>query len=71
MQRDYIKDFYGRVIGTIETYSNGDKRIKDFYGRLKGSYLKKQNITKDFYGRYVGNGDQLMSLLNKDYTKNV
>lgn len=64
MESEYIKDFYGRVIGTVETYSNGDKRIKDFYGRLKGEYKAKDNITKDFYGRVIGSGDQLMRLLD-------
>ncbi len=64
MESEYIKDFYGRVIGTIETYPNGDKRIKDFYGRLKGQYLAKDNVTKDFYGRIIGSGDQLMRLLD-------
>lgn len=65
--KENIKDFYGRVIGTIETKSNGDKIIKDFYGRVKGTYIKKYDLTKDFYGRPIGNGDQLMSLLYKDY----
>lgn len=65
MKKENIKDFYGRVIGTIETKSNGDKIIKDFYGRLKGTYIKNRNITKDFYGRVIGNGDQLISLLYK------
>lgn len=64
MESEYIKDFYGRVIGIIETYPNGDKRIKDFYGRLKGLYFAKDNVTKDFYGRVIGNGDQLMRLLD-------
>lgn len=65
MKKENIKDFYGRVIGTIEIKSNGDKIIKDFYGRLKGTYIKNRNITKDFYGRVIGNGDQLISLLYK------
>ena len=29
-----IKDFYGRVIGTVGEENNGDKTIKDFYGRV-------------------------------------
>lgn len=66
MSKEYIKDFYGRVIGTLETKSNGDKTIKDFYGRLKGTYLKNKNVTKDFYGRVIGNGDQLTSLLDPE-----
>ena len=33
-----IKDFYGRVIGTVVEENNGDKTIKDFYGRPLGYY---------------------------------
>ena len=58
-----LKDFYGRVIGTIEEDSRGNKTIKDFYGRVQGKYDKNLNITKDFYGRVVGKGDLLTSLL--------
>ena len=58
--KENIKDFYGRVIGTIITKPNGDKVIKDFYGRVKGTYIKKSNYTKDFYGRVVGEGDTLL-----------
>ena len=32
-----IKDFYGRVIGTVVEENNGDKTIKDFYGRVVAS----------------------------------
>ena len=61
--KENIKDFYGRVIGTIITKPNGDKVIKDFYGRVKGTYIKRSNYTKDFYGRVVGEGDILTTLL--------
>lgn len=60
-----LKDFYGRVIGTIEEDSKGNKIIKDFYGRVQGKYDKNLNITKDFYGRVVGQGDLLTSLLSE------
>lgn len=63
--KEIIKDFYGRAIGTIITKPNGDKVIKDFYGRVKGTYIKRSNYTKDFYGRVVGKGDLLASLLYK------
>jgi hypothetical protein len=63
MQREHIKDWTGKIIGTLETKNNGDKVIKDFYGRIKGTYVKKLDMTKDFYGRPVGKGDQLISLL--------
>lgn len=48
-----IKDFYGRVIGTVVEENNGDKTIKDFYGRPLGYYKKGRNVTTDFYGRVV------------------
>ena len=64
MTREHIKDWTGKVIGTLETKPNGDKTIKDFYGRVKGTYIKSLNMTKDFYGRPVGKGDQLMRLLS-------
>lgn len=63
--KEHIKDFYGRVIGTIITKPNGDRVLKDFYGRVKGTYIKKTNFTKDFYGRVVGKGDMLTSLLTR------
>ena len=61
--KETLKDFYGRIIGTIETAPNGDRTIKDFYGRILGKYEKARNVTKDFYGRIIGTGDLLTTLL--------
>lgn len=61
-----IKDFYGRVIGTVVEESNGDKTIKDFYGRPLRYYKKSRDVTTDFYGRVVASGDQLAMLLNAE-----
>lgn len=59
-----LRDFYGRVIGYIETDSiTGDKIGRDFYRRVVGYYDKKLNITRDFYKRTVGHGDILSSLI--------
>jgi hypothetical protein len=64
-QETKLKDFYGRVIGIVETDpSTGNKRLKDFYGRVLGNYEARFDLTKDFYGRVVGKGDILTSLLN-------
>lgn len=59
----YIKDFYHRIIGTIEEDREGNKVAKDFYQRIVGKYKKKQNLTYDFYNRIVGRGDVLSSLI--------
>lgn len=62
MSKEVIKDFYGKVVGTIET--SGNKQIaKDFYGRIVGTYDSSSNITKDFYGKIVGRGNVLAGLL--------
>lgn len=67
-----LKDFYGRIIGFVETDSvTGNKVGKDFYHRVVGFYDKKLNITKDFYHRIVGQGDILTSLISQANEKNT
>ena len=61
--RKTIKDFYGKIIGSIDEASNGDLIAKDFYGRILGRYDKKMNVTKDFYGKILGTGDLTSSLV--------
>lgn len=59
-----VKDFYGRIIGFIETDPiTGDKVGKDFYRRIVGFYDKKLDVTRDFYRRIVAKGDVLSSLV--------
>ena len=52
-----IKDFYGRIVGYIETDAAGNKCVKDFYRRVLGYYDKATNTTKDFYNRIIAKGD--------------
>lgn len=59
-----VRDFYGRVIGWIETRPNGDKIVKDFYRRVLGRYEKSTDTTRDFYGRVVARGDNTGLLLS-------
>ena len=63
MAREVVKDFYGKIIGSIEEDSRGDRIAKDFYGKILGRYDKKQNVTKDFYGRIIGTGDATSKLI--------
>ena len=65
MITDTIKDFYGRIIGYIETDNKGNKIVRDFHRRVLGRYDKASNTTRDFYGRIVARGDQSAMLLNK------
>lgn len=69
MTRESVKDFYGRIIGAIETYDNGDKKAKDQYGKILGFYDKRQNVTKDAYGKIVARGDTTSSLIWQAYNE--
>ena len=63
-KRETIKNWDGKIIGSIETDSiTGDKLVKNFYGRILGRYIKRLDLTRDFYGRTIGRGDQSMRLL--------
>lgn len=61
--KQIIRDFYGRILGSITTDSVGNKVARDFYGRIVGKYDKKNNVTRDFYGRIVAKGDNVAGLI--------
>lgn len=63
MNKEIIKDFYGKIIGSIETLNNGDKIARDFYGKIVGKYYKKTNYTTDFYGKILAKGDITSALV--------
>ena len=62
-EKKELKDFYGRILGTIWTDESGKQTIRDFYGVIKGYYDPKDDTTRDFYGRVVGKGNLLTTLL--------
>lgn len=63
MTVEYIKDFYGRKIGSYTTDTSGKITVKDFYGRIVGYYDPKTDTTKNFYGQVVARGNQVGMLL--------
>lgn len=65
MATETVKDFYGKILGYIETSSNGDKTIRDFYRKILGYYRKDRNVTTDFYGKILAKGDISSGLLFK------
>ena len=64
-----IRDYYGRIIGYVETEPNGDKIFRDFYRRILGKYNKALNVTRDFYGRIVARGDAGTGLIYAEEEK--
>lgn len=63
MSKENIKDFYGKILGSIETDARGNKIAKDFYGKILGKYDALTNKTKDFYGKIIATGDVTQSLI--------
>lgn len=61
--KEYVRDFYGRIIGSYEDDSQGRTILRDFHGRILGKYDPKENKTRDFYGRIIGQGNLLARLL--------
>ena len=61
--REVIRDFYGRILGSITTDKQGNKVVRDFYGKILGRYDKQTNVTRDFYGRIIGKGDSSSALV--------
>ena len=63
MDKEIIRDLYGRVLGTITTDKQGNKVVRDFYGKVLGKYDKRSNVTRDFYGRVIAKGDRSSGLV--------
>lgn len=63
--KQVLKNFYGKVIGTIETDEKGVQTLKDFYFKVLGKYYPDADITKDFYGKVVGKGNLLGTLIRE------
>ena len=63
MSRETLKDRNFRIIGYIDTDSQGKKKILDPNYRVIGYFDPKANKTTDANYRTVGSGDLLTTLL--------
>lgn len=66
MEKEYIKEVNGTILGWITTEPNGDKTAHDFLGRILGRYIARYNHTTDFFGRVVAQGDAVVSFIYKN-----
>lgn len=66
MEKETIRDFWGRILGYIETDNKGNKTVRNFRGRRLGTYDKENNVTRDFYGRILNRGDSAVSLIYRE-----
>jgi hypothetical protein len=63
MKTEYIKEFNGTILGTLETQNNGDQVLKSYSGQILGRYNSSQNITMKYSGYIVSSGNTLTRLL--------
>ena len=61
--REPIKTYTGKVLGYIETRSNGDKVATTFTGKILGYYRANIDATTDFTGTVLSRGDITSSLI--------
>ena len=64
--RTPVKDFYGRILGYIDTEPNGDKIVRNFHFKILGKYDHNADVTRDFYGKILAKGDQSSFLFSLD-----
>ena len=58
-----IRNEKGQLIG--QQIENGNvSNLRDGRGHLKGQYIKSADKTLDGNGHFVGNGDQLLRMLD-------
>lgn len=63
--KELVKDFYGKILGSVETDEKGNKIARDFYGKILGKYRKDTDKTYDFYGKILSKGDITSALIWK------
>lgn len=63
--KQWIRDYAGRVIGSVETDSLGNKIVRDLYGKILGKYDKRADVTRDLYGRILAKGDHSSMLISR------
>lgn len=69
MEKEYIREFSGKILGYIQTRPNGDKTAHLFSGKIVGKYNKAMNWTTTFEGRVLAKGDILTSLIYAEARK--
>lgn len=63
MTTETLRDNLQRIVGYIETHTDGSKIGRDSSHVIKGYYDPGTNITRDATMRIVGYGDELVGLI--------
>lgn len=63
ISKEYIRDYTGKCLGTLETQQNGDIIVREFSGKMLGKYDKAANVTRDMSGRMLYKGNMAAMLI--------
>lgn len=70
MSTEYIRDIDQKIIGSIDTKSNGDRTARMFPSqKIIGFYFKDQNVTTNLIYTRLTFGDSLVSLIMAEHAK--
>lgn len=61
--KEPVRDFYGRVVGWVETDNEGNQIIRAFSGRIIAKYDKRFDVTREFSGRVISKGNTAIGQL--------
>ena len=68
MALEYIRNFSGQILGTIETKPNGDQVARAFPSqKILGFYRKQYDHTTDFSYRILARGNVLSGLIYNNH----
>ena len=65
ISKEPIREFSGKILGYIETDSDGNQRLRDFYGKILGYYDAKRKDTTNFSGYAIARGVNIVTSLLK------
>ena len=63
VSKETIKAFGGKIIGYLETDTEGNQQARDFFGKILGYYDKGTNTTRDFFGKILTQGNTVIGLI--------
>ena len=69
MNRETLKDNNFRIVGYIDTESNGVRVARDRNFRILGRYYPNENVTRDANFRIIARYDMLSALISESANK--
>jgi len=63
VSREPVREFGGKIIGWVETDTQGNQEVRNFNGTIIARYDARIKITRDFYGRELTKGNTAMGQL--------